>query len=67
MAKSYLKHIELLIGSKEFIIIMNEDEFILNSSSFSEFEKYIKKHLKKCYILTRINLHIETFLKLTLF
>jgi len=60
MEKAYLKHIETLIGSKEFIIIMNDDEFILNSSSFSEFEKYIKRHFKKSYILIRIDLHIET-------
>ena len=58
--KAYLKYIETLIGSKKFIIIMNEDEFTLNSSTFPEFEKYIKKHLKKYYILIRIDLHIKT-------
>jgi hypothetical protein len=51
---------ETLIGSKEFSIVINEEKFILNSSTISKFEEFLIKHLKKCYILIRIDLHIET-------
>jgi len=59
--KNYLyKYIETHISSKEFIITINEDEFILNSSSISKFKDFLKKHLKKSFIPKNLNLHIDT-------
>jgi hypothetical protein len=60
MKNDLYKYIETHIGLKEFIIIIDEDEFILNFSSISKFKDFLKKHLKKSFISKNLNLHIDT-------
>ena len=47
------------VKSKEFTVKINDEEFILNSSTISEFEKYLERNLKESYIAVQLISHIE--------
>ena len=50
----------ILLNSKEFIIKIKKNDFVLNSTNISEFEIFLRKNLKNKYKL----LGLETILQI---